>query len=105
MIPLLVNEWEIEPTVIKKANDYVSFKMGNVQFIDIMNFRGGATSLDFLLKTYKTSRTKEFFPYEWFDSPEKLTYPKFPPHNEFFNRLRNCNPLDKAHSDYPNYVN
>ena len=105
LIPLLVNEREIEPTVIKKANQYISFKFGNVQFLDIMNFLGGATSLDSFLKAYKTTETKGFFPYEWFDSPEKLTYPTLPPYDEFFSRLRNCNPLDKAYSDYQSFVN
>ena len=99
-----MNEREIEPTVLKKANQYISFKFGNVQFLDIMNFLGGATSLDSFL-AYKTIETKGFFPYEWFDSPEKLTYPTLPPYNEFFSRLRNCNPLDKAHSDYQSFVN
>ena len=105
LIPLLVNEREIEPTVIKKANQYISFKFGNVQFLDIMNFLGGATSLDSFLKAYKTTETKGFFPYEWFDSPEKLTYPTLPPYDEFFSRLPNCNPLDKAYSDYQSFVN
>ena len=72
-----MNEREIEPTVIKKTNQYISFKFGNVQFLDIMNFLGGATSLDSFLKAYKATETKGFFPYEWFDSPEKLTYPHF----------------------------
>ena len=45
LIPLLVSEREIELTVIKKANQYISFKFGNVQFLDIMNFLGGATRL------------------------------------------------------------
>ena len=78
-IPLLVNEREIELKVIRKANQYISFKFGNVQFLDIMNFLGGATSLDSFLKSYKTSETKEFFPYECLDSPEKPTYPTLPP--------------------------
>ena len=105
LIPRLVNEREIEPTVIKKANQYISFKFGNVQFLDIMNFLVGATILDSFLKAYKTTETKRFFPYEWFDSPEKLTYPTLPPYDEFFSRLRNCNPLVKAYSDYQNLVN
>ena len=105
LIPLLVNEMEIEPTVIKKANQTISFKFGNVQFLDIMNFLGVATSLDSFLKAYKTSETKGFFPYEWFDSPAKLTYPALPPYNESFSRLRNFNPLDKAYSDYQSFVN
>ena len=61
LIPLLVNEREIEPTVIKRAKQYISFKFGNVQFLDIMNFLGGATSLDSFLKAYKTTETKGFF--------------------------------------------
>ena len=37
-----------------------------------MKFLGGATSLDSILKAYKASEKKEFFPYEWFDSADKL---------------------------------
>ena len=59
----------MEPTVIKKANQFVSFKIRDVQLLDIMNFLGGAASLDSFLKAYKTSETKGFFPYEWFDCP------------------------------------
>ena len=72
LLPNLVNERQSEPTVIKKANEFVSFKFGDVQLLDIMNFFGGATSLDSFLKAYKTEETKGVFPYEWFDNPEKL---------------------------------
>ena len=51
LLPILVNERDIEPTVIKKANQFVSFKFGDIQLLDIMNFLGGATSLDSFLKT------------------------------------------------------
>ena len=64
LLPLLVNERQIEPTVIKKANQFVSFMFGVVQLLDIMNFLGGATSLDSFLEAYKTEETKGFFPYE-----------------------------------------
>ena len=64
LLPIFVNERAIEPTVIKKANQFVSFKFGDIQLLDIMNFIGGATSLDFFLKAYKTKATKGFFPYE-----------------------------------------
>ena len=50
LLLILVNEWQIEPTVIKKANQFVSFKFGDVQLLDIMNFHGGATSLDSFLE-------------------------------------------------------
>ena len=104
LIPLLVNEKGIEPTVIKKANQFVSFKFGNIQFLDIMNFLGGATSLDSFLKAYKTSETKGYFPYEWFDNVEKLSQQSLPSYDAFYSRLRNCNPLDKTFSDYQNHL-
>ena len=64
LLPILINELDIEPTVIMKANQFISFKFGDFQLLDIMNFLGGATSLDSFLKAYKTSETKRFFPYE-----------------------------------------
>ena len=79
LLPILVNERDIEPTVIKKANQFVSFKFGDIQLLDIMNFLGGATSLVSFLKAYKTKETKGFFPYEWFDCPEKMTTKNFLP--------------------------
>ena len=62
LLPILFNERDIEPTVIKKANQFISFKFGDSQLLDIMNFLGGATSLDSFLKAYKTSEKKDFSP-------------------------------------------
>ena len=84
---------------MKKANEFVSFKFGDIQLLDIMNFLDGATSFDSFLKAYKTKETKGFFPYEWLDCPEKLNNKKLPPYDSFFNILRNNNPLVK---DYKN---
>ena len=78
LLPILVNERDIELTVIKKANQFVSFKFGDIQLLDIMNFLGGATSLDSFLKAYKTKESKGFFPYEWFDCPEKMNNKELP---------------------------
>ena len=61
----------MEPTVIKKANQFVSYNFGDVQLLDIMNFLVGATRLDSFLKAYKTSETKGLFPYEWFECPKR----------------------------------
>ena len=58
LIPYLINEKEIEPSVIKKVNDFVSFKFGDVQLLDIMKILGGATTLDSFLKAYKASEMK-----------------------------------------------
>ena len=99
-LPILINERNMEPTVIKKANQFVSFKFGDVQLLDIMNFLGGATSLDSFLKAYKTAETKGFFPYEWFDCPQKMNNSELPPYDAFISKLRNVNPLEKDYSDY-----
>ena len=100
LLPILINEKIMEPTVIKKANQFVSFKFGDVQFLDIMNFLGGATSLDSFLKAYKTSETNGFFPYEWFDCPQSINNSELLPYDAFFSKLRNMNPLEKDYSDY-----
>ena len=60
LLPILVNEQDVELTVIKEANQFVSFKFGDIQLLDIMNFLGGATSLDSFLKAYKTKERKGF---------------------------------------------
>ena len=105
LLPIFVNEQGIEPTVIKEANQFVSFKFGDIKVLDIITFLGGATSLDSFLKAYKTKETKGFFPYEWFDCPEKMNNKELPPYDSFFNILRNSNPLEKDYNDSQNLVN
>ena len=95
LLPILVNERKIEPKVITKVNQFISFKFSDMQLIDIMNFLGGATSLDSFLKAYITEKTKSFFPYEWFDNPEKLNNKELTPYDSFFGKLRNIDPLEK----------
>ena len=105
LFSILVNEQDIEPTVIKKANQFVSFKFGDIQLLDIMNFLGGATSLDSFLKAYKTKETEGFFPYEWFDCPKKMNNKELPPYDSFFSILRKSNPLEKDYNYFQNLVN
>ena len=69
-----------------------------------MNFLGGATSLDSFLKAYKTSETKGFFPYEWFDNADKMQNTEFPPYDAFYSKLRSCNPLEAEYTDYVNLL-
>ena len=54
LLPLLVKERGIQPQVIKKANQFVSFNSGDVQLLDKLKFLRGATGFDSFLKTYKT---------------------------------------------------
>ena len=75
--------WDIEPTVIKKANQFISFKFGDNQLLDIMNVLGGATSPHSFVKAYKVSVRKGFFPYKWFDHPVKMQNTELPPYDVF----------------------
>ena len=105
LLPYLIHERDIQPTVIKKANNFVFFEFGDVQFLDILNFLGGATSLDSFLKAYKTNETKAFFPCEWFDSPNKSEATFLPPYECFFSKLRDHNPLEKEFTDFTKLAN
>ena len=67
-----------------------------------MKFPGGATSLGFFLKAYRTSKTKNFFQMiglihlinSWMKRFHRMI--TFLVHSP----LRNCNPVEKNHSNY-----
>ena len=96
LLPIPVNERDIGPTLIKKANQFVSFKFGDIQLLDTINFVGGATSLHSFLKAYKTSETKGFFPTNGLMQNTEL-----PPYGAFYGKNRRYNPLGP---DYTYYV-
>ena len=104
LLPLVFKNRGFEPRVIKKANQFVHFKFGDVQLLDILSSLGGATSLDFFLKAYKTPDTKRYFLYEWFIDPEKLNNAQLLPYNKFVSKLRKNNPLQKDYSDFQNLI-
>jgi hypothetical protein len=94
-----------EPEVIKKANQFVLLRFSNLQFLDILNFLGGCSSLDNFLKAYNACDTKGFFPYEWLDSFEKLNVSELPPIDAFYSNLRSCNPLEEEYKQYQKLIN
>ena len=59
LLSILINERDIEPTVIKKANQFISFKFGDIQLLDLLNFLGGTTGFDSFLKAHKTQKQKD----------------------------------------------
>ena len=101
LLPNFVNERDIELTVIKKANQFISFQFGDFQLNDIMHFLGGGTSLDSFLKAFKTSERKGFFfTYDWFDYPDKMQNTESPPYDAFYSKLCSCNLLESEYTDY-----
>ena len=100
LLPFLLNERGFEPLVIKNANQFVSFKFGDVQLRDILNLIGGAASFDSFIKAYKTSEAKSGSPYEWFSDPKNLNITQHHPYHTFFSKLRKHNPQEKDYSDF-----
>ena len=103
-LPILVNERDIVTTVIKEANQFISFELGDFQLKDIMNFLGGTTSLDSFLKANKTSETKRFSRYEWLDHSDKMQNTELPPYDPSYSKLRRCNPLEAEDTHYVNLL-
>ena len=62
-----------------------------LQFRDILNFLGGATILDNILKAYGASEEKGFFLYGFFGSIEKLNVFQLSQIDSFWRKLKNHN--------------
>ena len=84
--------------MIKKATQIVSFRFGDVQLLDILNFVRGATRLDSFLRAYKISQRKNYFSVWRVRKPEKLNKIQIFPYETFFNKLRNNAPLEIEYS-------
>ena len=102
--PIPVNERGFDPTVVKEANKFISFKLRENQLLLINSCLGGATCLDSFVKAYKTSETKSFFPYEKFKHPDKLLNKQLPSYDASHSKLRNCNTVQAKHTDYINLL-
>ncbi|ULT87159.1 hypothetical protein L3Y34_006741 [Caenorhabditis briggsae] len=64
---------KIDPMVIKEGNRYKTIKTGQFQFLDQMSYVAAGTKLESFIKAYVNVQ-KGWFPYEWFDSYDKLNY-------------------------------
>ena len=100
----LILTHQTAPKTIKKNNQFISMKFLGLQFLDILNFVGGNTSLDRFLKAYGAEESKGFFPYEWLDSFDKLGNETLPPPESFFSKLRNVNVLDSEYQEYMSLI-
>lgn len=59
------------------------------KFLDVMNYVAPGTSYNIWVKTYGPKQTKARFPYEWFESAEKLHHIGLPPYRVWFSKLKN----------------
>ena len=61
--------------VVKKSNQYLCISNTQFCFFDISHYLASGCSYAKFLKAYQAEEVKFFFPYEWFDSVDKLDSP------------------------------
>ena len=74
--------------VAKNGNKIMFLFSKDFRFLDIINYLGPGVSYEKWIKAYECSSEKSWFPYEWFDSPEKLNYPGLPDYPAWYSRLK-----------------
>ena len=73
--------------VAKKGNKTMFLLTRGFRFLDIINYLGPGTSYEKWVKAYECKTVKSWFPYEWFDTPEKLDFPELPKHEKWYSKL------------------
>ena len=76
---------------IKRNNTMKCIKTKHLKFLDITNYIAPGFSYSAFIKAYDCQMEKAVFPYEYFDSLDKLNDTQIPPHSAFFSTLRQQN--------------
>ena len=74
--------------VAKHGNKIMFILTSGFRFLDIINYLGPGTSYEKWVKAYECKTVKSWFPYEWFDRPEKLDYPGLPDYLDWYSKLK-----------------
>ena len=69
------------------------------KFLDVMNYLAPGITYDKWVKTYGATLSKSWLPYEWFDSPDKLDYPRLPPYFAWYSQLKGAYVLSPKEYD------
>ena len=69
------------------------------KFLDVMNYLAPGITYDKWIKTYGATLAKSWLPYEWFDSPDKLDYPRLPPYFAWYSKLKGAYVLSPKEYD------
>ena len=77
--------------VIKRDNTYTTISTETFKFLDISHYLAAGSSYSRFLRAYEIEESKGYFPYDYFDSIEKLEEKHLPPHEEFYSQLRDSN--------------
>ena len=76
--------------VAKNGNKIMFLLTQGFRFLDIINYLGPGTSYEKWTKAYECTAEKSWFPYKWFDTPEKLDHPGLPDYPAWHSRVKGC---------------
>ncbi len=80
--------------VVKKNNNYICLASEQFKFLDMMNYLPPGVSYDNFLATFNVPVRKSFFPYEYFNSLDRLSETSLPPKGAFYSSLKQFNVLE-----------
>ncbi len=67
----------------------MSLKTQHLQFLDVRSYLAPNYSYDAFIKAYKCKIEKDFFPYDYLDSYDKLNKTELPSHYLFYSKMKN----------------
>ena len=73
--------------VAKNVKKIMFLLANDFRFLDIINYLGLGISYEKWTKAYEFTAKKSWFPYEWFDTPEKPDYLWPPDYTAWYSRL------------------
>ena len=83
----LIKQDSTPKQVIKKMGGFMSIATKRLKFLHIPNFLVTGTNLASFYESFQVSTPKGSFPYQWFDSLEKLEFPGLPEDQERFRSI------------------
>ena len=89
--------------VAKKENSYMFLSTPKFKFLDIKNYLAPGLSYDAWCRAYGCELQKLVFPYEWFDSFEKLNHKGTVKYEEFYSSLKGG--ITISQEEYQNFCN
>ena len=72
----------------EKNGRFMFINTPKFKFLDVMNYLAPGITYDKWVKTYGATLSKSWLPYEWFDNPDKLDYPRLPPYFAWYSQLK-----------------
>ena len=99
MLYVVTNYPDKDIHTIKKENSYLAISTPQLKFLDISSYLAAGSSYSQFLKAYGCEIPKGIFPYEWFDSFDKLAYTSLSEMEDFYSTLSNSNSL-RSEQDY-----